>query len=322
MDRRWPLLEAFPSLDVLPRVSLRDRVTPVEHLEAISPRLWVKRDDLTAPAMGGNKVRSLELLLGGISGGEEVVTAGARGSTHALTTAVHARSLGAGATVGWWPQQMNPIAKEVADRLDHETKRIGFPNAALALAWLQWRQWRGARVIPAGGTSPLGILGHVNAAFELAAQIRSGELPTPARVVVPLGTGGTAAGLALGFSLAGVRTTVLAARVVPRIVGRHGRVMRLARAARRLIERTTGHALGTRPVDVAVVQSVYGGAYGRPLEGAESWGDRLAAMGVGVDPTYSAKAFVAAVESAGTAETLFWLTFDSRWITSRTQDGP
>lgn len=316
-DLLWPIFDRFPALAALPRLALRAGPTPVAHLESISPRLWIKRDDLTALPMGGNKIRSLELLLGGVTRGSRIVTAGARGSTHALSSGIHARALGVQTTVAWWPQEMNDVATEVARRLDEETDRKRFANAPLAIAWLAWRRWRGDLVIPAGGTSPLGILGHVNAAFELVEQIHAGLLPEPRRIVVPLGTGGTAAGLSLGFALAGFRPTIIGARVVPRIVGRRSRVRRLARATARLIERLTGEDLkDTHPIDVTVVESVYGGAYGRPLGGADDHARQLEAFAIRVDPTYSAKAFVVAVESAREAETLFWLTFDSRWITS------
>ena len=63
-----------------------------------------------------------------------------------------------------------------------------------------------SRYIPLGGSTALGTLGHVNAALELADQVEAGELPLPGRVVVPLGSGGTAAGLALGFAMAGLDT--------------------------------------------------------------------------------------------------------------------
>ena len=78
------------------------------------------------------------------------------------------------------------------------------------------RLTRAAQYIPLGGSTPLGTLGHVNAALELADQVERGELPLPGRVVVPLGSGGTAAGLALGFAIAGLDT------------GRHWRAGRAA----------------------------------------------------------------------------------------------
>jgi D-cysteine desulfhydrase len=317
-DALWPILDRYPALASLPRVALRRDVTPVEHLRAVSPRLWIKRDDLTANPVGGNKVRALEFLLGGLAPGDRLVTAGSWGSTHALSAAVYGERLGARVTLGAWPQEMNDVAASVSTRLDELSDRKRFSNVVLVAAWLAWRTWRGDRVIPAGGTSPLGMLGHVNAAFELAEQIRTGVLPVPRRVVVPLGTGGTVAGLSLGFALAGVRTEIIGARVVPRIIGRSSRVRQLVRAGARLLGKVAGTTIAERGVDVSISDTVYGGAYGRPLAAAAAAERRVASQSFRVDPTYSAKALVAALESAETADTLFWLTFDSRWIPSRT----
>src|SRR4051812_26025665 len=82
----WPLFERFPALSRLPRFDIRTAPTPVQNLYEVSPNLWVKRDDLTAPLMGGNKVRSLEFLLGGTHAGERIATIGSAGSTHVLST--------------------------------------------------------------------------------------------------------------------------------------------------------------------------------------------------------------------------------------------
>jgi D-cysteine desulfhydrase len=286
-------------------------------MESLAPNLWIKRDDLTASPIGGNKVRSLEFLLGGVTRGDRVVTVGSRGSTHALATTIHGRAIGASVAVGLWPQEMNPVAELVRDELRRvATSRREFATPALALPWLWWRAIRGDRTIPSGGTSPLGMLGHVNAALEVAKQVRSGLIPEPKQVVVPLGTGGTAAGLALGFAIAGMHPLVIAARVVPRIVGRKNRVLRLANATRAFIERLAGVALPRIPSSgIRVVNTVYGGAYGRALARAGSAAERLSdAIGVTVDATYAAKAFVAALDAGNGEPTLFWLTFDARWI--------
>ena len=306
-DPLWPIFDQFPRLAELRRVALRSAPTPVAR---IGERLWIKRDDLTATPIGGNKVRALELLLGQFRSGTHVRTAGSRGSTHVLTTTMHAKRLGMTVEAASWPQEMNDVALQVDGRLNTEGPRRHFSNPVSATLWLKWHALKQHAVIPAGGTSPLGIIGHANAAFELSDQIRAGVLPKPARVVVPLGTGGTAAGLALGFALAGVATQVVAARVVPRIVGRRGRVVGQARSACALIERLSGQRDRWKGIDVRIVDAVYGGAYGRPLAGAPA----VTPIGVALDATYSAKAYVAAVESAREADTLFWLTFDSRWM--------
>src|SRR3954462_12116137 len=105
-----PLLERYPALAELPRVELGSFPTPVARVAALSPNLWVKRDDLCADPLGGNKVRALEFLLGGVTRGDRLVTVGSAGSTHALAVATYGKRLGARVFVGRWKQEMNATA--------------------------------------------------------------------------------------------------------------------------------------------------------------------------------------------------------------------
>jgi 1-aminocyclopropane-1-carboxylate deaminase/D-cysteine desulfhydrase-like pyridoxal-dependent ACC family enzyme len=314
-----PLVGKFPSLSVVPRVALGRFPTPVQPLAQLASSLWIKRDDLNATPFGGNKVRALEFLLAGLRAGDRVVTVGSAGSTHSLAVATYGSALGARTVIGRWRQEMNDTAARVASRIERTADETRlFPNPAGAYLWA-WRRARGARWISAGGSTPLGVLGHVNAGLELAEQINAGELPAPAAVVVPLGTGGTAAGLALAFAIAGLDVRVVGVRVVPWIVGRRGRVLRLARRTASLIERTTGVSVPAVGRDaVHVVNDAYGGAYGRETQAARAAAGRLAdATGVRLDATYSAKAFEVALRLAAREPVLFWLTFDSRLLDVR-----
>jgi D-cysteine desulfhydrase len=316
-----PLLLRFPSLARLPRVALGDFPTPVQRLdlrgEALAGELWVKRDDLTASSLGGNKVRALEWLLGGIQPGDVVLTAGGEGSTHVLTTATYAFELGGTTHAVRWKHEMNPSAIEVAERARAACATIvTAPGPVTGLLRAHSSRRPGTLWIPPGGTSPLGMLGHVNAALELADQIARGEIPLPARVVLPVGSGGTAAGLALGFAIAKMDTIVVGARVAPRIAAGRMRVLYLARRARRFIERAiSGPIAHVNPSRVRILHSVYAGAYGRPLAGAATSTRLLErATGARLDGTYSAKAFAAAnaIARRESGITLFWLTFDAR----------
>src|SRR5688500_8254929 len=282
--------------------------------------LWVKRDDLAAATMGGNKVRALEYLLAGVQPGEMLLTGGGEGSTHVLAVAVHASRLRARVHAVRWRHEMHDTAEKVARRALRECAVV--ETRATPIGGMLWalaqRVTRRGRWIPFGGTSPLGILGHVNAALELADQVEAGELPMPTRVVVPLGTGGTAAGLALGFAAAGMPTRVIGARVVPRIASGRARVVHLARSTARWVRRTTGVALPMLRRDALhVAHEAYGGAYGRVSALAT---DAAVAMeratGLRLDATYSAKAFAIALRVAGAEDgvTVFWSTFDARWL--------
>ena len=315
-----PLLLRYPSLAWVPRVRLGAFPTAVERLPSAHGELWIKRDDRSGTPLGGNKVRSLEFLLAGLGPGDEIVTTGARGSTHALATAVYGRALGARVTVVRWPQVMNPEAYQVAAAIRGiaaETRDARSTLGAIGLAALI-RLRRGARWIPPGGTSARGALGHVNAALELAEQVSSGRMPAPARIVVPLGSGGTAAGLALGLAIAGMDTIVCCAVVAPRIVANRRRVLSIASRAARFIELGTGMKLPRPdPSRIVVDRAQYGGAYGRATTaGSDAARWLLDAAGIATDATYSAKAFASAMAHAAgersTGPTLFWLTYDAR----------
>jgi D-cysteine desulfhydrase len=311
--REQPLLRRFPALAKLPRATIGAYPTPVQRIVTDDGRaLLVKRDDLAGTLVGGNKVRALEWLLGDVRQGERILTVGPRGSTHALITATYARLLGGDVTVVRWNQEMNPAARRVAQRLEQSARIIDatWPPAAYVVAAAH--RLRGSRWIPAGGATPLAVLGHVNAALELAEQIARGECELPKTLVVPLGTGGTAAGLALGLKLAGIGTRVVAVRVVPRILGRTRRVVHLANAAAALIERVAGARVArVDRTDVRLEHAFYGGGYGRPLPAPTTAETAMQALGVKLDDTYSRKAFAAAGAQTD-HPTLFWLTFDGR----------
>lgn len=318
-----PLVRRFPALASVPRAELGRFPTPVEQLRELSPSLWIKRDDLCGNPMGGNKVRALEFLLGDVKAEERVVTVGSVGSTHALAVVTYGKRIGATVGVGRWRQEMNEAAERVSQRLTRDLRRNPAPTFRSpigAYAWALLERLRGARMIAAGGSAPLGVLGHVNAGLELVEQIDAHLLPQPKYVIVPLGTGGTMAGLALAFAIAQREITVIGARVVPRLVGRRARVLRLARRTAALIESLTKETLPrVKPTAVQIVHDVYGGAYGRETPAARAAAERLHAVSrIQLDATYSAKAFVLALELAAREPTLFWLTFDSRILAATT----
>jgi D-cysteine desulfhydrase len=296
--------------------------SPIQQLAGFGPNLWIKRDDLDAPLCGGNKVRALEFLLGQIGKGDTVITVGGAGSTHILATAIHSARLGAGTVALRWKHDMNPVADTISGRITtvltgsriHRT-----PMTAIATA--RYHAFtRKAHYLPIGGSHPLGILGHVNAALELARQIENGEMPMPSRVVLPLGTGGTVAGMVLGFAIAGLPIVTVGARVGPRLFSNSRKVLSLASKTSRLITHLTGEPVpAVDSSKLRVVHHVYGGAYGRSLPRAREAAKELhEATGIQLDETYSAKAWVAALDESRAAggPVLFWLTFDASCLTS------
>ena len=312
---RWPRLGQS-----LPRVDLRVRETPIERWELEEASILVKRDDLTTPSLGGNKARALELLLAGVRPEDVLLTVGSTGSTHALAVAHFGAQLGARTEVITWPQEEHDVSLATAARL-REIARVT-PGRSPATAMLRAtvrRLVRHVRWIPAGGSSPLGAIGHAAAALELADQLAREREPIPDTLVVPLGSGGTAAGLLVGVALAGLPTRVLGVRVVPRLVANRRRVLALARrTAALLAERAQ---IVAPPIDenrFEIEETQYGGAYARETHAARTSAALvLARAGPALEGTYSAKALAAALELARTVpaeRVLYWLTFDGRWL--------
>jgi D-cysteine desulfhydrase family pyridoxal phosphate-dependent enzyme len=192
----------------IPLVDFAARQTPLQPLERLGAelglkrgQLWVKRDDLTGLAGGGNKARKLEYLVAEAlnQGCDTLVTTGAAQSNHVRATAAAARVHGLRcvavlSTLGkehaaegnlilddlfdleivWTPpEQRDGTMRAVSDQLKQQGKR--------------------PYVIPLGGTSALGAVGYATAAAEIEQ-----ELPG-ATVICTVGTGGTQAGLTVGF---------------------------------------------------------------------------------------------------------------------------
>ena len=298
------------------------RETPIEQWDIGGVALLAKRDDLTTPTFGGNKARALELLLAGVAPGDLLVTVGSSGSTHALAVALFGERLGARTRVFAWPQEEHDVSHATSTRLRMAAQVTASRTpvtAMLRASVLRLTGGRRVRWIPAGGSSALGALGHANAAVELADQLARTSARAPDTLVVPLGSGGTAAGLMVGLALAGLPTRVVGVRVVPRVVANRRRVMRLARAAAARFSELAGVAAPEIDDERLVVeQAQYGGAYARETDASRAALALVrAAGGPSLEGTYSAKALAAALARARTTpdeRILFWLTFDGRWL--------
>jgi len=289
--------------------SLGDWPTPLEPAPALAratgvDALWLKREDRS----GGNKVRGLEFLLAGARPDAVFVTVGGTGSSHCLATAVHARKLGHRSVLAQFPQPDTDACRAVAaateraaDRVVCAATRLGVP-LAIARAWLAARRLGVPHWIPGGGAHPRATLGHLLATLELATQL---ETP-PDAIVVPLGTGGTAAGIALGVAWLEWPTRVVAVRVAPRVVANRWRIRRLARGAAQILEAADRQfRFSDSASRIDVVQGL-GAGYGHPSSEGERARRIAVEHGLRLDPTYGAKAFATL---PGMQRVVFWNTF-------------
>ena len=294
---------------------LGDWPTPLDRAAALGgavgiAELTVKREDRSSARYGGNKVRALEFLLAGARPGTVFVTLGGTGSTHCLATAVHAAAAGGRAVLAQFPQPETPASRAVASAcraraalVVHARARASLPLAVLD-AWHRAGALGPRRWIAGGGAHPRAVVGHLLAGLELAGQLAS----PPDAIVLPLGTGGTAAGLALAVTALGWPTRVVGVRVAPRIVANRWRTTWLAYAARRLLAHRAVPLPAPRSLDIV---DGLGEGYGHPTPEGEA-AERLASEhGLTLDPTYGAKAFAFLLQrgTCNVQRVVFWHTF-------------
>ncbi|RLF11357.1 MAG: hypothetical protein DRJ98_03760 [Thermoprotei archaeon] len=331
-----PLFEHYPRLrDKLPYVSLGEFPTPVEKLDRLGKdigvdNLYIKRDDLSGRVYGGNKVRKLEFLLGYALRlkVKEVLTFGCAGSNHALATAIYARQLGLRSISMLMPQpnahyvRRNLLMSYYCGAELHQYRNKLFLAAGTIYQLLRHRLKHGRfpQVIPAGGSSPLGVVGFVNAAFELREQIAKGEVPEPDRIYVALGTMGTAVGLMLGLKAANLRSKVVPVRVVDEKIANVKRMVKL-------FHKTSSYLHSLDPSfpelklyekDVSIRHEFFGQRYALfTKEGMEAVAHMQRTERIKLDGTYTGKTLAALIKDAKEQilrgeVVMFWNTYNSR----------
>lgn len=288
-------------------------------------RLFVKRDDLTSPLYGGNKIRKFEYLLADAKrrGARTLVTVGGIGSNQGLAAALHGRAQGFAVELSLAWQPVTDGVRRNLRGMIAAGARLHYARTAIGAVWNAARITRGLRrtgaapyALPIGATSALGSLGYVAAALELASQVREGLLPEPDRIFVAAGTCGTAAGLAVGCRLAGLRSRVMAVRIARRAFTNTPLLRWQAHGAADLLGRLDRAApqvrIGRR--DATLVSGYAGPRYGAPTAAAQAAID-WAAPRLTLDITYTGKALAACLDACrgmGRSETiLFWNTFNS-----------
>jgi 1-aminocyclopropane-1-carboxylate deaminase/D-cysteine desulfhydrase-like pyridoxal-dependent ACC family enzyme len=288
--------------------------TNIERIDGLSndaSRLWIKRDDATNDAYGGNKVRKLELLLeeAAARGARRIMTFGAVGSHHVLATTVHGKASGFEVAAVLTPQ---PFSDHACVNLQEALSAGLEAHACEVVAWVPWvlaRAWRrGDYLVPPGGSNVTGSVGYAKAAIELAQQVSDG-VPAPDVIVVALGSGGTVAGLVAGLEETSLPCPVHAVRVVPAPLITKSSTVFLARGVARHRKTKTSYAALWRRCEV--VEDRLGRGYGYPTSWGEEAMEHGLRAGVKLEATYTAKAFSHAlrlVEARTHRNVLYWHT--------------
>ena len=207
------------------RIRLAHLPTPLEPLprlsEALGVDLWIKRDDCTGLAGGGNKTRKLEFLLGAAfeQDADTLVTQGAVQSNHVRQTAAAAAAHGLACEIILEERTGSKASDYVGngnvllDRLFGASIRT-VPGGTDMVAELETTadavRARGGKpyVIPGGGSNPVGALGYVDCAREIVVQADEMDLEVH-RIVTATGSAGTHAGLVAGLAVMGADIPVL-----------------------------------------------------------------------------------------------------------------
>ncbi|WP_080796279.1 D-cysteine desulfhydrase family protein [Corynebacterium pacaense] len=290
------------------RERLVDAPTPLQRLDRLrkslggGPELWIKRDDLTGLALGGNKARKLEYLLAQARAedADTLVTVGAAQSNHARQTAAAAAAAGLEAVLVLRVAQgasenYRTSGNILLDRIfgarivfAEETPQDPHPERALAEEIIAVLKAQGRRpfFIPSGGSTEIGALGYIEAYAEIASAGVEFE-----EIVLASGSGGTQAGLIAGRQL-------LAGAGLPAIhgVGVGPGVAEFRDEVETLSRRTL--ALFGRELDESpIVDDAHtGSAYGVPTEaGLEAIRLFAQTEGILLDPVYTAKAAAALI---------------------------
>jgi D-cysteine desulfhydrase family pyridoxal phosphate-dependent enzyme len=306
----------------LPRVPLAQLPTPLEAMPRLTqalggPRLFVKRDDQTGLALGGNKTRKLEFLMAEALAleADTVITAGAAQSNHCRQTAAAAAKLGLRCVLvlgGAAPANVN--GNLLLDHLlgadviwaGNRPREAVLDEAAQAAGVFGHRPY----VIPIGGSTPLGAVGYA-AAMQEAMEQAAGLGLSFDHIVFASSSGGTHAGLVAGAVQTGFDGRVLGISIDQPADRLQALVAGLATQAAALL----GRAHRFEPADINANAGYLGAGYGQ-LGAGEREAIRLFARNEGIllDPVYTGRAAAGMIDLVRRGElrrgesVLFWHT--------------
>ena len=278
----------------LPRVPLAHLPTNIEPLERISaqlggPSIWIKRDDATGLAFGGNKTRKLEYLLADAEskGAKTVLTRGAVQSNHCRQTAAAAARRGLDCILvlgGVAPEKTT--ANLLLDRLlgaEIHWVEEGDPETLLAQQFEQAQEEnRHPYLVPYGGSNPLGAAAYAAAMGEMIEQKIEFD-----RIIFATSSGGTQAGMIVGADLYQFSGIIQGISVDKRAVELRAHIAPLAMETAEFL----GHRLSIQPDEIVVEDGYLGDGYA-VMTNVEKEAINLFARqeGILLDPVYTGRA--------------------------------
>jgi D-cysteine desulfhydrase len=317
-----------------PRVAIAHLPTPLEPLPRLTnhldgPELWVKRDDQTGLATGGNKTRKLEFLVAEAlaQAADTLITCGAAQSNHARQTAAAAAKFGLDRVLvlrGEAPPetQGNLLLDRLLGAEVVWTAGRSLDEALPQTARELEAAGRTPYVVPYGGSNAIGASGYTAAMEELLTQCEQQELHFD-QIVLASSSGGTQAGLAVGARALGYEGRILGISVDLEADALQRTVAEIATA-------TAEHLaleLAFAPDDFAVNDDYLGGGYAAIGELERDAIRRVArAEGLLLDPVYTGRAFGGLLDLidrgaiARDERVLFWHTGGTAGLFGYAQD--
>jgi D-cysteine desulfhydrase len=310
----------------IPWISILPKPTPTRYLanlqEALTSKeeIWIKLDNLTSEKYGGNKVRKLEFLLADAlqQNKHQIATLGGLGTNHGLATTVHGQANNLPTRLYLTDQPITPHVLQNLKLLYHfganmiyaKTRR----NAQFRFRFLDRLHQRHTYWLPLGGSSAVGVLGYVNAVFELHRQITNGKLPEPRLIFIPVGSLGTIAGIDLGLQLTGLSSRVRGICVSPHPPS-SDRLTHLIQNTLKLMQRGGEFQNFAYQPRFKLVTKHAGPGYGEPSsEGVEATKLAKKYEKLTLEPTYTAKTLagvISYIRRGGKGPILYWHTFNS-----------
>ncbi len=295
--------------DNIPRVDITHAPTPLEFAPRLSEELgchlYIKRDDCTGLAVGGNKTRKLEYLLADASaqGADTLVTIGGMQSNHARQTAAAAAKFGfgcelvleevAGTPEADYTDNGNVLLDYLLGAGIHRLAINDDSNVYIENLINQLKtQGRKPYLIPLGGSNVIGSFGYMRCANEILQQLGEINLNID-HIVLASGSAGTQAGLLAGFIAAQLDIAVLGISV-----------SRSTEAQKQLVEGLLQQSLSALELDPKLADGkvitngdYVGGGYGIPTAGMIEAVKRCAQLeGLLLDPVYTGKAMAGLID--------------------------